>query len=66
MDATGIFESEVLKDYDFGEVYIEEVQICEMGVQPVEGEIRYKSVGKCQFASSAGVFRNVIVPTRKA
>jgi len=45
LDATEIFDTEQLKDYDFGEVHIEEVQICEMGVKEVEGEIRYKSVG---------------------
>jgi len=45
LDATEIFDTEQLKDYDFGEVHIEEVQICKMGVQEVEGEIRYKSVG---------------------
>jgi hypothetical protein len=45
LDATEIFESEELREYDFGQVEIEEVQICEMGVKEVEGEIRYKSVG---------------------
>lgn len=45
LDATEILESEELKEYDFGQVEIEEVQICEMGVKEVEGEIRYKSVG---------------------
>jgi len=33
LDATEIFDTEQLKDYDFGEVHIEEVQICEMGVK---------------------------------
>ena len=45
IDATELFESEEIKEYDFGEVDIEEVQICEMGVKDVDGEIRYKSVG---------------------
>ena len=45
IDATELFESEQIKEYDFGEVEIEEVQICEMGVKEVDGEIRYKSVG---------------------
>ena len=45
LDATEIFDSEQLKEYDFGRVHIEEVQICEMGAKEVEGEIRYKSVG---------------------
>ena len=45
IDATELFESEQIKEYDFGEVDIEEVQICEMGVKEVNGEIRYRSVG---------------------
>ena len=45
IDATGLFECEEIKEYDFGDVDIEEVQICEMGVKEVDGEIRYKSVG---------------------
>jgi hypothetical protein len=45
IDATDLFESEEIKEYDFGEVDIEEVQICEMGVKDVDGEIRYRSVG---------------------
>jgi len=45
IDATELFESEEIKEYDFGEVDIEEVQVCEMGVKDVNGEIRYKSVG---------------------
>ena len=45
IDATELFESEEVKEYDFGDVDIEEVQICEMGVKDVDGEIRYKSVG---------------------
>jgi hypothetical protein len=44
LDATEIFDFEELREYDFGHVEIEEVQICEMGVKEVEGEIRYKSV----------------------
>lgn len=45
IDATDLFESDEIKDFDFGEVDIEEVQICEMGVKEVDGENRYKSVG---------------------
>lgn len=45
IDATEIFEEEGLKDFEFGEVDVEEVQICEMGVKDVDGEVRYKSVG---------------------
>jgi len=45
IDATTLFENAEIKDYDFGECDVEEVQICEMGVKEVEGEIRYKSVG---------------------
>lgn len=45
IDATEIFGSEELKNFDFGEVDIEQVQICEMGAKDVDGEIRYKSVG---------------------
>lgn len=58
LDATEIFESEELKEYDFGDVHIEEVQICEMGVKEVEGEIRYKSVGGFSLIS-AEVEQNV-------
>ena len=46
IDGTEIFESEMLKDFDFGDVDIEQVQLCEMGVQRVQGEMRYKSVGE--------------------
>lgn len=45
IDATELLDSEELSAYDFGEVDIEEVQICEMGVKEVDGEIRYESVG---------------------
>lgn len=45
IDATSLFENPEIKEYDFGDCDIEEVQICEMGVKEVEGEIRYKSVG---------------------
>ncbi len=45
IDAEGLLATEELGAYDFGEVNIEEVQICEMGVKEVDGEIRYKSVG---------------------
>jgi hypothetical protein len=52
IDATEIFESDGLKNYDFGDVNIEEVQICEMGVKVVDGEIRYKSIGGFNLAQS--------------
>ena len=52
LDATDIFDSEELREYDFGHVDIEEVQICEMGVKKVEGEIRYKSVGGFKLTST--------------
>lgn len=52
IDATELLESEELKTYDFGEVDIEEVQICEMGVKEVDGEIRYKSVGGFSLGSA--------------
>ena len=45
IDAEALLATEELGTYDFGEVNIEEVQICEMGVKEVDGEIRYKSVG---------------------
>jgi hypothetical protein len=51
IDATELFESEEIKEYDFGEVDIEEVQICEMGVKDVDGEIRYRSVGEFSLMS---------------
>jgi hypothetical protein len=51
IDATELFETEQIKDFDFGQVEIEEVQICEMGVKEVDGEIRYKSVGGISLTS---------------
>jgi hypothetical protein len=51
IDATEILESEGLKDYDFGEVDVDEVQICEMGAKEVDGEIRYRSVGRFSLSS---------------
>jgi hypothetical protein len=65
LDATEIFESEELKEYDFGEAHIEEVQICEMGVKEVEGEIRYKSVGGFSLTSMEAEERvDVIVASK--
>ena len=43
--ATALFDNAEIKEYEFGECEVEEVQICEMGVKEVDGEIRYKSVG---------------------
>jgi len=51
IDATELFESMEIKEFDFGEVEVEEVQICEMGVKEVDGEIRYKSVGGFKLTS---------------
>jgi hypothetical protein len=51
IDATELFETEQIKEFDFGLVEIEEVQICEMGVKEVDGEIRYKSVGGISLTS---------------
>ena len=51
IDATELFETEQIKEFDFGEVDIEEVQICELGVKQLDGEIRYKSVGGISLAS---------------
>ena len=45
IDASEIFRSQELKEYDFGQVDITEVQICEMGVKLIDGQMRYKSVG---------------------
>jgi hypothetical protein len=61
IDATALFESEDIKDYDFGEVDIEEVQICEMGVKEVDGEIRYKSVGGFSFMSTTEESADVVI-----
>jgi hypothetical protein len=52
IDATELLESEELHAYDFGEVGIDQVQICEMGVKEVDGEIRYKSVGGFSLSST--------------
>jgi hypothetical protein len=52
IDATELLESEELHAYDFGEVDIDKVQICEMGVKEVDGEIRYKSVGGFSLSSA--------------
>ena len=52
IDVTELFNSKEIKEFDFGEVDIEEVQICEMGVKEVDGEIRYKSVGGFSLVST--------------
>ena len=61
IDATELLESEELKAYDFGEVDIEEVQICEMGVKEVDGEIRYKSVGGFSLVSAEEGAQDVVL-----
>ena len=61
IDATELLESEELKAYDFGEVDIEEVQICEMGVKEVDGEIRYKSVGGFSLGSAEEDAQDVVL-----
>jgi len=61
IDATELLESEELKAYDFGEVDIEEVQICEMGVKEVDGEIRYKSVGGFSLVSGEEGAQDVVL-----
>ena len=60
IDATEVFETEQIKEFDFGQVEIEEVQICEMGVKEVDGEIRYKSVGGISLTSLEETTRDVI------
>jgi hypothetical protein len=52
IDATQLFELDALKEYDFGQVELDQVQICEMGAKEVEGEIRYKSVGGFSLSTS--------------
>jgi hypothetical protein len=61
IDAEALLASEELNAYDFGEVDIEEVQICEMGVKEVDGEIRYKSVGEFSLVSGERETRDVVV-----
>jgi hypothetical protein len=60
IDATELFETEQIKEFDFGQVEIEEVQICEMGVKEVDGEIRYKSVGGISLTSLEEKTRDVV------
>lgn len=59
IDATDLFESTEIKEFDFGDVDVEEVQICEMGVKEVDGEIRYKSVGEFNLTSLEGNERDI-------
>jgi hypothetical protein len=61
IDATELFESEELKEYDFGNVDIDQVQICEMGVKEVDGEIRYKSVGGFSLSTSDERAEDVVI-----
>lgn len=61
IDATVLFESEDIKEYNFGEVDIEEVQICEMGVKEVDGELRYKSVGGFSLISTTEEAADVVI-----
>jgi len=66
IDATDLFETESIKEFDFGQVEIEEVQICEMGVKEVDGEIRYKSVGGISLTLLEEKTRDVIVGPAKS
>jgi hypothetical protein len=52
IDATPLFELDALRDYDFGQVELDQVQICEMGAKEVEGDLRYKSVGGFSLSTS--------------
>jgi len=61
IDATELLESDDLNAYDFGEVDIEEVQICEMGVKEVDGEIRYKSIGGFSLVSGEEQSHDVVI-----
>jgi len=61
IDATEILESEGLKDYDFGEVDVDQVQICEMGAKQVDGEIRYRSVGGFSLSSMEETNADVVI-----
>ena len=61
INATELFETEQIKEFDFGQVEIEEVQICEMGVKEVDGEIRYKSVGGISLTSLEEKTRGFVV-----
>jgi hypothetical protein len=61
IDAKEIFESKGLKEYDFGETEVEEVQICEMNVKEVNGEIRYMSVGGFDLTSMEKLSADVMV-----
>jgi hypothetical protein len=45
VDANSILQSEELKNYDFGEVDVAEVQLSEMKMNPSLEEWRYKNVG---------------------
>jgi hypothetical protein len=63
IDGSELFESEEIKEFDFGEVEIEEVQICEMGVKEVDGEIRYKSIGAIGLTSLEEKTRDIVAAT---
>jgi hypothetical protein len=61
VDAEELLASRELGAYDFGEVDIEEVQICEMGVKEVDGEVRYRSVGGFSLVSGGDETHDVVV-----
>jgi hypothetical protein len=61
IDATELFESKELKEYDFGNVDIDQVQICEMGVKEVDGGICYKSVGGFSLSTSDERAEDVVI-----
>ena len=66
IDATELFETDQIKEFDFGQVEIEEVQICEMGVKEVDGEIRYKSVGGISLTSLEEKNRDVVAASSES
>jgi hypothetical protein len=61
IDATPLFELDALREYDFGQVEIDQVQICEMGAKEVEGEIRYKSAGGFSLSTSDQGREDVVI-----
>lgn len=65
IDAEALLASEELNAYEFGDVDIDEVQICEMGVKEVDGEIRYKSVGGFSLVSGDEEAHDVVVDLKE-
>jgi hypothetical protein len=61
IDATELFESQTLKEFDFGDVDINQVQICEMGVKEVDGDIRYRSIGGFSLSTSNEEAEDVVI-----